>query len=219
MGNSFIAFDRDGNRITNKEQFLELYRKEYANRNCMDQENRICAILHSEKRLSRNELDEVLCWKTSKRFFNRINRSDRYYQICDIDRVKPVNPEEEEIVLTELLKVLYGIAEDVKGIGTVYTLNFLFFLSGGYFPIYDQFAMKGLTAIEKGMDPSIQDIPYIQLPDLKSISCKRWMELLLSDKENSGSYRQYMRLLNRYFPEYKEQRQVDQALWVYGHKR
>ena len=44
-------------------------------------------------------------------------------------------------------------ARGVKGIGPVFAITLLYFASKGKWPIYDQFAGRGLLAVQQGMRP------------------------------------------------------------------
>ena len=82
---------------------------------------------------------------------------------------------------------------DVSGLGTVYLLTLVYFISKGKSPIYDQFAHRALDALEKGLKPKAQEVPKHTVPEKKSKNAFKWF----------GSH-------------YKE-RKLDRALWVYGH--
>lgn len=114
----------------------------------------------------------------------------------------------------ECLNVLRD--ESVDGIGTVYLITLLFFLSHGKQPIYDRFAMTALIAYEKN---------YKVPKDKKKLSCneKIVVPMLPGKTEDSFSeiylneYGEYIKRLDSLGVDYKNKRKVDQALWVYGH--
>lgn len=54
--------------------------------------------------------------------------------------------------------------ENIVGIGTVYLITLLYFLSKGKYPIYDQFAKKALDAITRDRRPG-ESIKYKGLPE------------------------------------------------------
>ncbi|MBQ3264913.1 MAG: hypothetical protein IJH07_03960 [Ruminococcus sp.] len=101
-----------------------------------------------------------------------------------------------------------------KRIGTVYMITLLYFLSRGAFPIYDRFAMMALTAIFKETSPISGskagiEVRYKELPTREST---RFSGVIDNEMD------QYMGMLNRAFgDEWKTNRKIDQALWVYGH--
>ena len=105
----------------------------------------------------------------------------------------------------------------VKGIGSVYLVTILYFVSGGKYPIYDQFAMLAMKAIKDGGVPG-KEYPIQDLPDRKSAAFTR----LLSNPDSV--YLDYIDNLKTLSEElyndkdaYQKTRKIDQALWVYGH--
>lgn len=105
-------------------------------------------------------------------------------------------------IINEIWK--YKQDNDVTQIGSVHIITLLFFITQGEFPIYDQEAMKALIAIRDGKQPGSE----IEFKDLLDISSPRFWE----------RYQKYIDLLKKFFKEdYKRNRKIDQALWVYGH--
>lgn len=103
---------------------------------------------------------------------------------------------------------------DVSGVGSVYAITLLYFLSGGEYPIYDQFAMMALRAIDSGKKPGEK----VHVPDFPDKNSKAFYDLLSPDLSEESIYQEYIRLLNKYFGDrYKTDRNIDRALWVYGH--
>jgi hypothetical protein len=112
-----------------------------------------------------------------------------------------------------LWKELMAVAENVQGLGPVYLITLMFFITKGKYPIYDRFAMAALLSLlasENGYN----------LPHDESIVRKT------SLPEKSGStelsklklYNNYIGLLHHFFGQsWKNDRKIDQALWVYGH--
>jgi len=119
-------------------------------------------------------------------------------------------------VSSEPIEALRRIRGDfgVDGIGSVYLITLLYFLSGGEYPIYDQFAMMALRAIDSGKKPG-EKVYVLDLPDKNS---RAFSDLLSPDLSEESIYQEYIRLLNKYFGDrYKTDRNIDRALWVYGH--
>ena len=95
--------------------------------------------------------------------------------------------------------------EGFKGLGTVYILTLLYFLSNEKFPIYDRFAHKAAKAIV--LDKTPKDVYVGSAPDK-------------TDVENIlNMYNEYLCLLKLIFGNKKIDRKQDQALWVYGHSK
>lgn len=98
--------------------------------------------------------------------------------------------------------------------GTVYMITLLYFLSGGIYPIYDRFAMLALSAIyneikpESGKKVSI-DVEFSELPTKDS---NRFSAVM------SCEMAKYIKMLDDIFGDsWKKNRDIDRALWVYGH--
>lgn len=101
-----------------------------------------------------------------------------------------------------------------KRLGSVYMITLLYFLSKGEYPIYDRFAMMALTAIcsetpPKSGEKVTVDVAYKELPAKESFRFE-----MIMDEEMAH----YIQMLNDIFGvEWKTNRKIDQALWVYGH--
>lgn len=95
----------------------------------------------------------------------------------------------------------------VKGIGTVYLITFLYFISRKECPIYDRFAMKAIKAIVTDEKPG-GVIKEDQLPDKNSKKFGKIMEIEME---------KYINCLKYVFGNAYKDRNVDRALWVYGH--
>ena len=112
-----------------------------------------------------------------------------------------------------LLNRLNHLVGGLYGLGPVYLITLMYFVSQGLYPIYDQFAMMALCAIRDGKKPG-EKVDYKGLPSV--------VELLENDDPDFG-YQQYIDLLYATFSEEelfengKPCRSVDRALWVYGH--
>ena len=99
-----------------------------------------------------------------------------------------------------------------SGLGPVYLITLLYFVTSsrypGACPIYDRFAMRALLAIKdnKEIDSSVK---CGELPDKDS---KEFSEI--TDKRMNN----YINLLKCIFGDtYTYNRDIDRALWVYGH--
>ena len=101
-----------------------------------------------------------------------------------------------------------GVVRAPNGIGTVYLLTLLYFISRGKWPIYDRFAMMALLAIEAGKKPGEQ-VSFSDLPEKNSEDFNAVMNLCKQ---------RYISKLEMIFGKnYNDNRDVDRALWVYGH--
>ena len=101
----------------------------------------------------------------------------------------------------------------IVGLGSVYLINLLFFLSHGKCPIYDRFAMASLRAYEEGLSPvEYKGKPPVKVPNLPDKNSKRFETIC-----ENGAYAEYIEKLDALGVDYKEDRRLDRALWVYGH--
>lgn len=116
-----------------------------------------------------------------------------------IDFIRKDNP---QAILDILAK------EAPEGIGTVYFITLLYFISLSEYPIYDQFAKKAIDAIKTGTKPNIT-ISYKELPDRNNSDFSKVGETLKTFKNDIKEIFGY--------ENYKASRDIDRALWVYGH--
>ena len=132
-----------------------------------------------------------------------------------------------------------GFAEDKEGaselltkladtntneIGAVYYLTLLYFLTASRWPIYDQFVYKAMCAIEGGLEPYKARVDYSQrLPqkDKGKNYSKKLSPIVFENSSNQ--YRDYVDFIKDFEKElpkerrYTASRDIDRALWVYGH--
>lgn len=95
-----------------------------------------------------------------------------------------------------------------NGIGTVYLITLLYFISNGKYPIYDRFAMMALDVIIQNKNPG-EFVLYKELPDKNSTQFAHIMSIYQIN---------YVDKLEKIFEKkYQTDRDIDRALWVYGH--
>lgn len=104
------------------------------------------------------------------------------------------------------------IKENWTGMGPVYLITLLYFITNrqhpGKCPIYDRFAMRALLAIKSNKKIG-EFVECGKLPDKSNKNCSQIV---------SKRMKEYISLLNEIFgDDYKYDRNVDRALWVYGH--
>lgn len=138
-------------------------------------------------------------WKGIKCFAEKIVE-----KFCELHKKSENCPQE---VLNELEK------QAPKGIGTVYLITLLYFISQGKYPIYDRFAYIALQGIKTGAKPLATKIDPQTLPDRTSKKFKSVYEDCIEP---------YMKDLSDVFgsdynSSIEEYRNIDRALWVYGH--
>jgi len=192
------------------EQEIEDLLKEGIKSNC-DVMNILAWKLGKIKHRETEDRKEIIChkgWENRKSC--KVTRYGNYWDLTHFVEhiVKHKNDLEAkaedspQAVLDELKKVA------PNGIGTVYLITLLYFISKGKWPIYDRFAMMALNAIKSGAEPGAT-VDCLELPAKNSDEFSNVMEIL---KEK------YIKPLQEIFgDDYTKTRDIDRALWVYGH--
>ena len=196
-------------------------------------ENEICEFLSTEKVISDpHDVFNILAWKIGT--INHRSSIDRfvYHSNCDYenyiikDRKNEIKIKDlAEHILeknSELTSTAKNRPQDflnnlndfldkngIKGIGTVYLITLLFFMSKGKYPIYDQFAAKAVYAIKNNIAPNNAINYSFYLPGRDSAWFSKIMCWYMNDYIND--------LKSIFGEEYKTNRDIDRALWVYGH--
>jgi len=131
---------------------------------------------------------------------NREEYNDFCKRITEIAQKyeKPFSDEKIESVLKDIVKE----AEKVKGVGPVYILTILYFITRGQSPIFDRCAYKAVKAIYHEKMP--KEIWY-ENPSSKSVG-----DILKVIRD----YEWYLEMV---FGKRNIDRDTDRALWVYGH--
>lgn len=138
------------------------------------------------------------------------------------------NEHAEKINTAERKEILELVQDDInrnsktwEGIGAVYLLTLLYFATNTrqkdansikdvIIPIYDRFAMRALKAIKEGIKPGNIVQTGIKLPDKSNMNFAEKLENIMQ---------KYIGLIEEIFgiKKYSENRDIDRALWVYGH--
>lgn len=126
-------------------------------------------------------------WET-----NHKDKNIPYQPIMDyiIDNLQSLKSDKPQNIYKQMRKFF---KTDVH----VIPITIVFFLTKGKYPIYDRFAHKALVAIDKGIKPRTH-------LKIKSITC--W-----------NDYLDFIKMGQRIFKVETISRDIDQALWVYGH--
>lgn len=236
-----IFYDPRGNEI-DMDTFISFYSRCYYLNNSAVVEARIDELLCAES-LTRQDVMLIIEWKLGRidhkksqaardhicfrheaeaARFQTATRSGKIdaRKLCETvsddlpqlrQQLQQLEPQQKPQKLLQTLKSL-----DTRYFGTVYLITLLYFMTQGEYPIYDRFAMMALEAISKGERPGAE-IPYRDLPS-KSES---GFDLLLDADAQKSKYRAYIYLLESVFgtryTKKKKDRDIDRALWVYGH--
>lgn len=123
--------------------------------------------------------------------------------ICDFisqnfDKLTSLSPEE----ILEKLRI-----QNIQNLGSVYLITLVSFITKGEYPIFDRFAQVAVSAIISGAKPGA----YIEE---KALSDRKSNAKAIINRCDSI----YVDSLKYVFGErYKQNRDIDRALWVYGH--
>lgn len=225
----------DGSEFKNQNEFIKFYNDSYylqntpvikrVPQNSEYVEKEIECILKNGIK-TEDDITKIIAWKIGsinhresekeQRFvyYNGKPNVNRYkreiplkplftYILEDIISLEKQAKERPQKVLKELLKL--------KGIGPVYAITILYFLSEKMYPIYDQYAHFALMAIAKNKRVSDKLITNADLNEKVVLSYN-------SEKLFSTYQENYVEYLKRVFGDDRyNDRNVDRALWVYGH--
>ena len=192
-----------------KENFISLYSDIYfyKNRN-LALEQKMEKLLYCDS-LSGDDIFEILCWKTGSANADTQSRTikTQYITIQTTPIEVLLAGKKPQVHEPEVAKALFEKISEVDGIGSVYAITLLHFASCGEWPIYDRFAHLALLAIDQERD-FLSIITDSELGKAFHANAKRTFD----------DYRQYVNLLGTYFGgTYKMDRNIDRALWAYGH--
>lgn len=141
-------------------------------------------------------------------------KKDAFDSYCEIleEKKEIINEFVDNKDWEKAYKTVMEISPD--NIGPVYNINTLFFLTGGKAPIYDKFAHKAVKALLLDIEPN--NVYLGSNPDKRDVV------------KVVAMYKEYMILLEKLFKDWfdnrKEEymfipRELDRALWVYGHSK
>ena len=167
---------------------------------------KIGKIKHSESHDSFVYADD---WKNAEQF--RTYRYNRKFDIQTISEYIANNitqlEKKAEYAPQQVLCELRDL--HINGLGTVYIITLLYFISHGQYPIYDRFAWKAIQAICDDKKPG-DVINASELPAKNTRAFDTVFDTYMIP---------YIEKLKSVFgATYQESRDVDRALWVYGHK-
>ena len=135
--------------------------------------------------------------ETFERFCKRLSEKKNYIKLL-------YKNGEAEQSLNEIVTVINGDCKEdaIYGLGPVYILTILYFITQEASPIFDRFAYTSVKAIYNGVEPN-----KIWYENPSSKSTKAIMTVI-------NEYKWY---LKQVFGTETVPRDVDRALWVYGH--
>lgn len=199
-----------------KDEFIKFYNQVYyyMNRN-LNFENQIDRILESDT-LTRRDVVDIFRWKIGATSFDYTSEvAANQWGSIDVGKLMDsfdLDATQEKFEKKELLKgspegTLRFLTEQ-DGIGPVYAITMLYFITQGEYPIYDRFAKMALSAILKPAKPG-ELIQYTELPDK---SRKTFLDIM---KKEMDVYQEQIK--SAFGKRYWENRNIDRALWAYGH--
>lgn len=215
-------YDLAGKEIDKKE-FIQLYNTCYYLTNSYVAEKEIENLL-TDGIKSREDVFKIFAWKIGRIDHKRSRQEGKicYTKGCCLEKYEMTTRqgtiniekicrfiEREYTNLSkkkpvEILDELRKEPDKIEKLGSVYLLTLVYFISKGKAPIYDRFAKMALDACMEKKKLGSYVKPFY-LPDKKS------KKLYSSYEEN------YSSKLYEYFGEELKNRNLDRALWVYGH--
>ena len=238
----FLAYKPNGEEIHSSKEFVKIYNLYYYKDHCplkdvnnrsISQTNKVVEeyIDHIIKNgvQDKKDLVRALAWKMGKIKQDKLedgsgfayhedwknaeeNPEDilRYGKPFEVSYLFDRMLENKEILKQASVKEALEWFQEhpVNYLGTVYMITLLYFISQANYPIYDQFAKKAIDAIKREAKP-YESIPYMTLPEKNSPQfCKveKRVEEFKKDIDDIFGYENY-----------KASRDIDRALWVYGH--
>ena len=220
MANGVQFFYPDGEKINSDEDFIQFYSRCYYLYNSSVAEKEIEELLQGNINKA-SDVMRILEWKlgridhkcsqcegktvyrhpdTMKNFKTKtrsgeINAKDLSKYISNkIDDLKEKKPAE---IFSELVE------QNVTNLGTVYLITLVYFISNKC-PIYDRFAHQAIVAIKNGSKPG-------EVVKISSLPSKR------ANNVFEKYSKEYVEPLKEVFKDNYMNRDVDRALWVYGH--
>ena len=219
----FKFYNPLGNEIT-KEEFISSYSPCYFNSVNPVVEEAIMKLM-GKQRYTEQEVFDILAWKIGAIKQNPYNTPEFEYNknwnknsldafsrgykidVSDItEKLNEINEPTVDSFIEKIAKVQITYIDEkgeinTRNFGCVYAITLLFFRTNKNEPIYDSFVSKAMQAI-------INDI-------------KPWGEYISAKSTDPGGfsnvYNEYKAFLQNCFEDSWTSRDVDRALWVYGH--
>lgn len=229
--------------ITSQAEFINFYDQCYYLYVSPSKEKEIEEILKGSKSLNKQNIIKILEWKTGGKYDNAIKRltnpygSISYTTICQIEEAVKTQKRDKIMSETEAKNLLKTLLK-FDGIGPVYAITLLYFITRGQYPIYDKFAHIAIVVIYNqkqygsiiydrylNRNTPLSDGPeqtvYLNSIDLKEKGSNEPKGQAI-DKLFSDYHDHYLTPLNTLFhceygKDFNTDRRIDRALWVYGH--
>lgn len=226
---------KDSCGVTAKEKFVALYNQiYYYDAKTIPLEQRMENILTRPEGapLSEDEIGYILSWKIPAAYDSKtkiitpvrtkektISAKEVYSKLPEGGAVRLATDDD----LERITDIVYDLLS-VDNINLVYAITIVYFVSHGYWPIYDRFAHITIEKLlEKGSFNSIITDSKLSKSMTSYIYKKNYIG---SDEKMRNAIRRaltqynanYVKPIRDIFPEYDyHNRDLDRALWTYGH--
>lgn len=204
----------DGTEIKKKEDFIKFYSQVYYYRNKnKDLEDRIDGLLRRDT-LTRKDIVAILEWKIGGTSDGEVvkNRNGSI-DVGELIHRYDLQSESfnKRVLYKENAQETLAFLTSQKGIGPVYAITLLYFISKGEWPIYDKYAKMALSAILDPKERKPRDV--VKHKELPQKDSKAFSNIMCQDME------EYKGQIEAAFgmDEYRKSRDIDRALWAYGH--
>ena len=206
----------DGSDTTDPEEFIKFYSRVYCyqNQNLKLETKTIPGLLYGKNGLNAQDLITILKWKTGAKRHegtkvkarHNIDVAKLMRGLTELPRLKESEYTDEKLVIDKLADFM-----EPAGMGAVYAITLLFFLSNGHYPIYDKYAHAALIAITKGhtFDKSVKQSELDK--KFRSSSAQT------AFKSYQDDYIRRLEEIPDFKKDYQKKREIDMALWAYGH--
>ena len=201
-------YDVHGNRISSS-KFINMYNEIYYYQNNCFLEREIERIYSKGCEASLDEMITFIKWKTGGELNNsKDSIITQYGSHISIDGIKELEQSIDSSWREKNVCELYNLINDhnIENIGPVYILALCSLIKSGTEPIYDKFTDIALDAIGDDTKVIWASISYKEMPDKKS------------ERSVMKRYDSFKDKLKVHFGnEWQKDRNIDRALWVYGH--
>jgi len=204
-----MFFYPNGKPLDSVDTFVKLYSNIYffVNRDlCLENEiERILRIGIKDK----NDIANILRWKTGGKLEG--DYVSTRYQIINVREIyaviEKVRDEDKKRDNNVYFNDLYNKVIRLAGMGSVYARTIVYFYSGGKCPIYDKYVDIALNAIQQSNNKDFFEIII------------RNNDRIIKNPVGNDDFRAFDNAIFDFFGKsrYLEGRDVDRALWAYGH--
>ncbi len=196
-------------KTTDTERFIKVYSEKYFMdypKNTESKENEIIRITQEGRAIKPDDVITLMRWKTGD-YKTKNAIVDCYGKRISLEIGEKVVKAINSAICQDAMDIYKTLLDqNMYGLGTVYLLTLVWAISGMKHPIYDKFAKVAITSICNGVKPNVH--VYKNPPDKTQVD------------DIKDMYNAYQKQLSDVFgEEWRSRREIDQALWVYGHQK